>query len=187
MTKLIITIALLVASLVGGFYVVHPHYVQRQRKIAENDVLYEELENVVNYINELKRISNSIDENEEDLSRLKTAFPEDHDAPSLFLYLEQQIEDKNLILSSDLGGFTVKNYQQDEGDHPRIKEVIFALSFEGRYNNAKIFFREIETLIRLLKIENINVSSGVSPDSFGGRIVTGNNINIDISGKTYSY
>ncbi len=187
MTKLIMTIVLLVSSLVGGFYVVHPHYVDHQRKIAENEVLYEELENVVNYINELKRIANSINENKDGLAKLKTAFPEDHDAPSLFLYLEQQIEDKNLILSSDLGGFTVRNHQQNEGEHSRIKEVVFALSFEGSYNNIKRFFRETETLIRLIKIETINISSGISPDPFQERITTGNNINIDISGKTYSY
>ncbi len=186
MIKLATTIILLVGSLVGGFYVVHPHYAEHQRKVAENETLYEELENLVNYINELKIIKNNINKNKENFAKLETAFPEDHDVPSFFLYIEQQIEDKDLVLSGDLGGFNLKNHQQGEEDHPRIKEVQFSLSFAGDYNKIKRFFREIETLIRIIKIENINIYSGISPDPSQERSFN-NNINVDISGKTYSY
>ncbi len=187
MIKLIMTVVLLVGSLVGGFYVVHPHYVRHQMKLAENEVLYEELENVVNYINELKRIATNINENRESLAKLRTALPEDHDAPSFFLYLKEKVEENNLTLSSNVGAFSVKNHQHNETDHPRIKDVEFSLSFEGDYRNVKNFFKEIETLIRLIRVENINIAGGLSEDPFQETRVSGRNVSIDISGKTYSY
>jgi Tfp pilus assembly protein PilO len=187
MTKLLITIVFIVSSLVGGFYLVHPNYEKYRGQMRENEVLLEELEGIVIYVAQLKEIRRKINENEDKLAEMEKAFPEDHDAPSFFLYLKERTEDNNLKIEQSYGGFTVKPYREKETDHGRIKEVGFKLEFSGEYENTKNFFREIERLIRIINIENISISGNLG-DPFSRREPLGDNfIHTNISGSTYSY
>ncbi len=188
MIKLLITIIFIVSSLVGGLYVVYPQYESYQRQLKENDALQEELENVMVYVAELKAIEKKIEENKNYFEKLEKAFPEDHDAPSLFLYLEGLMEENNLAPESNFGDFSVQEYRYGEEEHNRIKETVFGLNLAGSYQDMKSFFRETEGLMRIITINNIRITGEGSPDPFGradrgGRRGTV----INIEGKTYSY
>ncbi len=189
MIKLIITIVFIVSSLVGGLYVVHPSYKKYQRQVKENEVLYEELENIMVYINELKEIERKIEENEESLQKIKDALPEDHDAPSFFLYLQEKIEEIGLNTSGNLGSFRVNSYKYDNVEHGRIKEIIFELTLSGKYEDVKRFFRETENLMRIITINNMDISSdAASGNPFFDQKIGGNEvISVNFSAKTYSY
>ncbi len=188
MIKLLITIIFIVSSLVGGLYVVYPQYENYQRQLKEKEVLQEELENVMVYVAELKAIEKKIEENKDYFEKIKKAFPEDHDAPSLFLYLEGLMEENNLTPESSFGDFSVQEYRYDETEHSRIKETVFSLNLAGNYRDMKNFFRETERLMRIITINNIRIEGEGSPNPFrrvdlGG----GSETVINIEGKTYSY
>lgn len=188
MTKLLLTIVFIVGSLVGGFYVVYPNYTEYQIKIKEGEILYEELENMMVYVTELKEIEKKIAENEGDLAKIRSAFPEDHDAPSFFLYLKEKVEEHNLESGSGLGGFSVKDYATNNTQHGRIKEILFSLEISGNYENVKGFFKDIEKLIRIISINDISIAGNLSSGGVLSPQATGEDvINISISGSTYSY
>ena len=190
MTKLVITVILLLSSLAGGLGVVHPHYVTYQTRTEEAEVLQEELENMTVYINDLKRIAVEIEENKEEFAVLRSAFPEDHDAPSLFLYFKNKIEEHNLELSVDIGEFSVRDYVYNGSEHSRIKQTEFGLSFSGRYGDVKNFFRDTEDLIRIITVESVEMGEGRTMDPFamrGTRQPEGDEISVVLRAKTYSY
>ncbi len=186
MIKLLLTIIFIVSSLVGGFYVVYPSYAEYQIKIKEGEILYEELENMMVYVAQLKEIERKIYGNKEDLYKIKKALPEDHDTPSFFMYLKEKIKEHGLENEGNLGGFNVRAYETDKTQHARIKEVSFTLEVSGRYNDVKGFFEDIEKLMRIISINNINISSSLPSEGFvspRGRDILG----ISFSGSTYSY
>ncbi len=189
MIKLLITIIFIVTSLVGGLYVVHPSYKKYQRQVKENEVLYEELESMMVYINDLKEIEKKIAENEEEFRKMQNALPEDHDAPSFFLYLQEKIKENNLTSADNLGSFRVNNYRHDDTEHGRIKEFVFDLTLSGRYEDVKRFFRETEKLMRVITINSVSIGSESAPmgSLFGESIRSKEIVNINFSAKTYSY
>ncbi len=142
---------------------VHPLYEEYQIQTEENDVLREELENVRVYIAELQEIERKIEEREEEFDFIASAFPEDHDAPTLFLYLEEKMEENDLNPTADFGEFSVSPHLIDESEHGRIKEVSFNLSFVGEYDDIKRFFREIESVVRIMDIKRTDFSIGDAP------------------------
>ncbi len=196
MIKLLITVIIIVSSLAGGFYVVYPNYVAYDRQVEENKILYEEYDNIMRYVVALKEIEKRIEENEEDLEKLEKSLPEDHDAPSLFLYLEKKIEENNLK-SPQKGNFDVRSYRQKEVnsqgeeeivDHERIKEVNFDLSLTGEYEDIKSFFKETEKLMRIITIETVNITTSGHEDPFlEGVTSQEDEITVSFSAKTYSY
>ncbi len=188
MIKLLVTIIFLVSSLVGGLYVVYPQYENYHRQLKENGVLREELENVMVYVAELKEIKKKIEENKDYFEKIEKAFPEDHDAPSLFLHLEGLMGKNNLLPERDFGDFSVQDYQYDEREHSRIKETVFSLNLTGSYQDIKSFFKETEKLMRIITINNIRITGEGSPDPFRRADLGGEKETvINIEGKTYSY
>ena len=196
MIKLLITVIIIVSSLAGGFYVVYPNYVAYDRQVEENKILYEEYDNIMRYVAALKEIERRIEEGKEDLGELEKSLPEDHDAPSLFLYLEKKIEENNL-LSAQKGDFNVRSYkykqinaegEEEMVDHDRIKEVTFGLSLTGEYANIKSFFKETEKLMRIITVETFNITGSGHQDPFLDDIVSKEGeVTVNFSAKTYSY
>jgi Tfp pilus assembly protein PilO len=179
MLKLILTITFFVSSLVGGLYVVYPQYETYQQQMQENEGLKKQLDNVMVYIADLKVIKEKIGEREELFDKMKTAFPSDHDAPALFLYLKNRIEANNLKITENLGDFSVSPYKNKNSDHPRIKEMKFDIAVSGSYENMKNFLKETEQVIRLIRTDNLELSF----DPF----VTEKELYLRISAVAYSY
>ncbi len=199
MIKLLLTVGFIVSSLAGGLYVVHPQYERYQRQLKDNEVLEEELENIMKYVNDLKEIKRRIEENSEEFAKIRTAFPEDHDAPSLFLYLQEKIEENNLTINRDFGEFNFSSYTypslKEDGtfedvEHSRIKKTVFPLYFSGRYEDVKNFFKETEEVIRIMTVEDVSIEiEGVDPF---GEIHTparhrDDEVFVDLTMRTYSY
>jgi Tfp pilus assembly protein PilO len=189
MTKLLLTIIFIVTSLVGGFYVVYPSYTEYKIKVKEAEILYEELENIMVYVAQLKEIERRIAENKKELNKIEGAFPEDHDAPSFFLYLKEKIKEHNLKSEGDMGGFLISDYTVDNTKHARLREISFGLDISGRYEDTKRFFGEIERLIRVINVNSISISgSSSSSGLFSSESPRGKEfVNINFSGSTFSY
>jgi len=184
MIKIILTVIFFVSSVSAGLFVVYPLYEDYQVKMEENEVLVEELENVKVYIAELEKIDEKIEDYREEVDFIASAFPEDHDAPTLFLYLQNKMEEHNVEPVERFGSFSVNPYQENDSDHSRIREVSFDLSLEGSYENIKNFLREVEGVIRVTSIEEVSFSADETP--FGAQ-ETGEDINVRVNMKAFSY
>lgn len=147
--------------------------------MQKNEDLKKELENVMVYISDLKEIKEKIEEREEDFDKMKTAFPSDHDAPALFLFLKEKIEENNLIISGDMGNFSSVPYS-GTGSNNRIKEVKFDISFSGKYEDIKNFIKETEKTIRIIRTDKMNIS-------FEPFFETEKELYVTISAVAYSY
>ncbi len=178
MIKIALTIIFFVSTVLGGFYIVHPVFENYKRQEQENEVLREELENIIVYVNELKKIEKEIEKNRENFEIIRYAFPEDHDAPNLFLYLQDMLENEKIETLRNLGPFSTRSYR----DHSRIKEVSFDLTLIGEYQNIKSFFREIEKLARIINIKRVEIAY----DSFDVE-KDEDALEINITASTYSY
>jgi Tfp pilus assembly protein PilO len=189
MTKLLITIIFIVSALAGGFYAVYPSYTGYKIKVKEAEILYEELENIVVYVTQLKKIKENIEKNEKDLEKIERAIPEDHDAPALFFYLEEKMKEHGIVTEDGFGGFAVKEYLYEETPHPRIKEVAFSLEFSGRYENVKAFFKDIEKVMRVINVTQIDIVSDSSEKKmfFSETEVGRGFVNVGLVATTYSY
>ncbi len=159
MIKVILAITFFIGAALTGFYFVYPEYEKYQQEERNNEVLEQELKNTIAYLNELQETDKRISEKEEELNKLKTAFPEDHDAPSLYLYLMNLLEKYNLSGESSLGSFSTSPYRTDNQDHERIRIVSFSISLEGSYKDIKNFIKESEKLIRIISVKNFTVDS----------------------------
>ncbi len=180
MTKIIFTITILLSSFLGSFYYTYPQHETWQAKLLENEALELELQSINNYIAELDRSKKDIEENKEFLERVETAFPEDHDIASLFLHLEDVIKRNNLKAQASFGGFTQGDYRPGGSVHPRIKETKVSISVEGRYADVKSFLKDLENLIRIIRIDNFSIEGR---DNEAGRRV----ISIQFDVNAYSY
>ncbi len=180
MIKIIFTITILLSSFLGSFYYTHPQYDAWQAKLLENETLELELKSINNYIAALDRTKEDIEENIELLERVQTAFPEDHDIASLFLYLEDVIKRNNLKSQVTFGSFSETDYRPEGSIHPRIKETKVPISVEGRYADIKNFLKDLENLIRITRVDNLNVEG---KDNEAGRRV----ISVQFDINAYSY
>jgi len=106
MIKIILTVIFFVSSVSAGLFVVYPLYEDYQVKMEENEVLVEELENVKVYIAELEKIDEKIEDYREEIDFIASAFPEDHDAPTLFRYLQNKMEEHNVEPTGSFGSFS---------------------------------------------------------------------------------
>ncbi len=179
MTKIVLSIVFFLAAIFTGFNFIYPKYEKYQEQERNNEVLEQELENTINYLEELQAVNRRIIEKEESFEKLKTAFPEDHDAPSLYLYLMNTLEKHNIKSEGTLGGFSVTPYRVGNENHERISAVSFSLSLEGRYSDVKNFLRETERLIRIVNINNFTISKEENDRE--------NYIKIQLNAVTYSY
>lgn len=199
MAKLILIIIFFAGFFLGGLFLVEPLYEDYSFQVERNEVLEEELENLSFYIEALEKIEEKIDEFEEEIDVLESAFPEDHDAPALFLYLDDMIEKNNLRATGSFGDFSSEEFSYNESEHDRIKEVSFSLSLVGDYEQIKGFFADIEKSARIIRTNEVSIVSG-DEDSFGGDQgfpAEGEDeedaqerddlFNIEIKGNTYSY
>ncbi len=158
MIKTVLAITLFMGSIFTGFYFVYPKYEKYQNQERSNEVLEQELENTISYLNELQVVNKKIIDKEESFNKLKTAFPEDHDVPSLYLYLMNTLENNNIRSEGALGGFSVTPYRSGNENHDRIKTISFSLSLKGQYKDIKNFLSETERLMRIIDINNFTIS-----------------------------
>ncbi len=196
MVKLILIITFFAGFFFGGLFLVHPVYEEYETKIEINEALQKELENIEKYVEDLEKIKEKVEENKEEIEIVQSAFPEDHDAPALFWYLDSTINKHNLTATGEFGSFSVEDYTPADSDreHVRINKIPFSLSLVGEYENIKMFSQEIETLARVIKINNISLSGSSKDgfDSFDGLgvdddISTEGKIGVKIEANTYSY
>ncbi len=180
MIKLVITIILFIGSGLSVVYLVYPGYENYQNQLEKNEILEEELENITFYVRDVWQTLADIEEKEQELSKMKTAFPEDHDAPSFYIYLDKKIKEHNLENDNLLGSFSVRPHRRENEEHPRIKEVSFPLSVTGRYDDIQNFLKDTESLIRIINITDINISSASGEEESDWLSVT-------FTANTYSY
>jgi Tfp pilus assembly protein PilO len=194
----IITIALLFCGFFfGGLFIVNPAFQEYQLQRERNKILKEEFENLENYIEGINQLGEKMKDHKESLDLIKTAFPEDHDAPALFLYLEDTISENGLGRSGEMGSFSSKAYSPNEIDHNRIKVVDFSIGISGEYPNIKNFFIATEKSARIIKVNHMSISKStesrgtIDPFEVGEAteeaIGSDGNLSVKIEANTYSY
>lgn len=179
MIKVILAVTFFIGAIFTGFYFVYPKYEKYQEEERSNEILEQELKNTIDYLREIQEADRKITEKEEELKKLKTAFPEDHDAPSLYFYLMNQFKKHNLKSESSLGDFSVSPYRIDNQDHERIRKVSFSIALEGKYSDIKNFLKDTERLIRIISIDNFSID--------GQKDERRDYIQIQLNAITYSY
>ncbi len=196
MLRLGLTITFFAVSLGLGIFLLNPAF-QGYGDTRENvDVRSEELVNIMHYVSEMQVVRENINKYADELEMLKSVFPEDHDAPGLFFFI-QNVIDKHNLEGDGIASYTVSAFE----GNPRISKVSFSLDLTGGYQEIQNFLTEIERVIRIIKINNIDISYVerdiyedvvvTSEDGFGGgteRVVTGTEsvFNIFLSAHTYS-
>lgn len=172
----------------------HPVYEDYVLQEEENEALQEELDSIENYIEELEALEERAEEEEEDIEVLESAFPEDHDTPSLFLYLKEVAENNNLSVGSGFGSFSVEPYvelsddEEAEGEeHSRIKEISFDITISGDYEDIKNFFDDIEKVARLIRVDEVSISYGEGDPFMTGDETEEDEFDATIQASTYSY
>jgi len=189
MVKIVFTLILFLISVSGTVYLTYPLYGDYSFKLQEIEVQKEDLSGLVTYINSLKRVEREIERNEENFEKIKTALPEDHDAPSLFLYLKNTATESNVKTSGPLGSFTSGDYLSGGEPHARVSEVNFPVSIEGSYNSVKNFLRETEGMARVIEVKRMSISLG-GRDLFlpGTEAQTeSGEIGVNLEMRTFSY
>lgn len=181
----------------GGLLVVNPAFQEYQLQRERNKILKEEFENLENYIEEINELGEKMKEQKDSLELIKTAFPEDHDAPALFLYLEDTISENSLSRSGEMGSFSSKAYSPNEIDHDRIKVVEFSIGISGEYPNIKNFFIATEKSARIIKVNHMSISKSMESEgtidpfevdeATEEAIGSDGNLSVKIEANTYSY
>lgn len=197
MGKIIVITLFFCGFFFGGILVVHPAFQEYQLQREENIILREEFENLENYIEDINQLGEKMEEHKDSLELIKTAFPEDHDAPALFLYLEDTISESNLGRSGEMGSFSSKAYSPNGIDHNRIKVVDFSIGISGEYPNIKNFFIATEKSARIMKVNHMSISKSMKSEGVidpfevdevaEKAIGSDGNLSVKIEANTYSY
>ena len=175
MNKMLITIGCFIIALILAITLLWPKYQNLQAVKLHIGGKEAELQSKEEYFNQLKEISKQLEEYGESFSKISSAIPGDPSLPDLFNFFQLAASQTGLILIDvRLGGITSSEKQEDV-----FKEINVALDMTGSYQAFKDFLSVLEKSSRMIKVENLSVSSPAED------LDESASFQIDI--KTYSY
>lgn len=130
-----------------------------------------ELRSQENYFQEIQRISGKLKENQDSLSKIESALPEDRSLPQVLNFFQKAASQSGTTLKHIVPVFVVL----ERGQNIRTTKVNLVLG--GDYYSFKNFLSLVEKSARLIEVENIYFSYPKE----GGPFI------FNISTKTYSY
>ncbi len=150
----IIIIAFFLFSFVFWLAILWPKYQDFRaldKMIGEKE---EELQQEEQYFSNLNQIKTELENYEEALSKINSAFPDDPSLPALFSFLQKASSQSGLILK---GISPFASYISES--MPNIKETQFSLQVSGSYSSFKEFVSILEKSARKIEVENISFFS----------------------------
>jgi Tfp pilus assembly protein PilO len=148
---LIIAISLFFALMIG-IILVWPKY--QELKLKKEEVLQKEkrLENLKQYFKDLKKISQKLEEYQDQLLKVEMALPPTFFLPPLYAFFQKTISDNGLILKEiNLAG------SQSLPERGELKEHSIKISFSGSYPSFKNFLSDLEKSARFIQIDSIEI------------------------------
>jgi len=130
-----------------------------------------ELRSQENYFQEIQRISGKLKENQDSLSKIESALPEDSFLPQVLNFFQKAASQSGTSLKHIVPVFVAL----ERGQNIRTTKVNLVLG--GDYYSFKDFLSLVEKSARLIEVENIYFSYPKE----GGPFI------FNISTKTYSY
>lgn len=166
--RLIIIIAMVIAALLVGFFLVWPEYQKFQQLQLELGQKKAELDSKVSYYSEIKNIWGKLEGYEDSLAQIEGAVSESYSLPALFNYLQRLAGQTGLVMEDlTFGGIAGET----------IKEISFNLEISGTYTSFISFLNILEHSAKLFNVKSISFSS---PER--GQIFS-----FEVAVATYSY
>jgi len=189
----IISILILIALLLGGYFLWLPQY----RKYKEAKVTLkektEQLKQKIAYFDDLARLSKKMKKKEEEIRKITTSLPKELSQPSIYNYFQKVAPDTGMMLESiNVGKVEKKTTAKNEGAKlpSEVKKVPISLSVSGRYFAFKNFLSKIYRCIRFFDIDSVSFSaskSGSTAEVSEGTGSQGNFYQFSLSLKTYVF
>ncbi|MCU0653332.1 MAG: type 4a pilus biogenesis protein PilO [Candidatus Pacebacteria bacterium] len=154
-------------SVAFGFFLTWPEYVALQRvetEIAEKNA---EIRSRQDYYNNLKKISNELEDYQENLEKIRTAFPTGSDVPVMMSFVQAAAMQSGLIMKSiEYSGSgegpvnTAKKAAGGKGDAGKLtlQQYTVATMLAGNYDSLKNFLAKIEHSSRLIGTDNLGIT-----------------------------
>jgi len=151
----IIAILLLVALVLGGYFLWWPKYQEFEGKRLELEGKDREIKQKEEYLSKLEGLFAQLAEYSDELNKIDLALPTNPSVAALFNFFQKTSSENGLILTNiGLGGlYSLKPGQE------RIQEMPFDVSLSGSYSAFKNFLSAIYRNARLIEVKSISFSS----------------------------
>jgi len=149
--RVIISISLLCASLVGLVFFVLPSYEEFAVLSAQVEEMRGRMKHGTQALTQLRRIEEDISAHQENFGKLERAIPTDEGLPILYEHIQQMGATSGLVVLS-LEGAPVA------GPTEEIVALAFTVHFVGSYEGLKNFLDEAKRSARIFNVNTIEVS-----------------------------
>ncbi len=194
-------IAILAAGI--GFFLLWPKYVElraAEQKIIDKNA---ELENRNEYYANLERISASLNDHEDGLAKIKSAFPDNSDSPALMSFVQATAMQSGMIVKgisySGAGANQAAGVISGKsGSGAPIAGVVakhilqnysVSLGLTGSYGNFKDFLSRIQRSSRMISLGKITINTGKSaaPEAAKGAAAASNKGGSEAADPLFDY
>ena len=106
------------------------------------------------YFQNLRSLSEKLEEFKEDVAKIEAALPSDPSPPSFYNFLQKTVSENGLILRN-IGGFAVSPLTSN----PSLNAISLSLEVSGSYASLKNFLGAIEKSARIVEVNSISFSA----------------------------
>ncbi len=143
-----------------------------QKRLTNQQEIISKLDKVIESLQTAQNNYRKIDENT--MSKIKTAVPDNPDLPNLIRSLENTTLQTQASISA-LQFQPVVIGKSSSGETSSLQEISFTFNVEGSYDNLKLILQNLKNNIRIVTIENLSFN----------RVEGGKSLLMSISGKAY--
>ncbi len=148
----IIIVIILIALILGGYFLLWPKYQEFKSKKLEVETKDENIRQKGEYLSRLESNANKLSEYANELSKIDTALSVDPSKPNLYNFILKTSAENGLILNSvDIG--------EVSSEEEEIQKIPLSISVSGSYPAFKNFLSVIYKNTRLFEINSISFSS----------------------------
>jgi len=161
----LIIIFILLAVFIG-FFLINPKYQEMLAIRSEIGGVEISIEQGEAYYLNLRKTSEKLEQYQDQLSLIDSAFPEKVYLPHLYNFLKETCAENGLVFQGISSSF-------GSSKESRIQEISINLSVIGTYSFFKDFLSSLESSVRFFSVETISFSGGTEePFNFNLNIKT---------------
>lgn len=189
----IISILILIALLLGGYFLWLPQYQKYKEAKVTLKEKTEQLKQKIAYFDDLARLSKKMKKKEEEIRKITVSLPAELSQPSIYNYFQKVAPETGVMLESisvEKAGKKTSTKSKETKLPSEIKEVPISLSVSGRYFAFKNFLSKIYRCARFFDIDSVSFSSsksGTKAEVSEGSSSQGNFFQFSLSLKTYVF
>lgn len=170
MPKSLLSASIFLLAILGLLFFVWPKYKTLGEKKQDLELTAMQLTERENYFANLRQVSKKLKENEEAISMVDAAVPQESEMGRLFYFLFQSAK-VNGLLMSEVGNIAVKFFfpladssgqpsssgQSPQATGPKLRSISFPIVLFGDYPSFKNFLASLEKSARLIEVNSITV------------------------------